>query len=102
MGVRVQVRSFIEGMIEAELEDVAVPYLFVTASPRAQRIAHGRRQLGQGELHITVIASLGFIRTVSFQPISLGSGGNGFPTSVMPVEGSPVKACRRMTWTLQP
>jgi len=42
--------------------------------------------LGKVNCMITVIASLGFIRTVSFQPISLGSGGNGFPTSVMPVE----------------
>jgi len=58
--------------------------------------------LGKVNCMITVIASLGFIRTVSFQPISLGSGGNGFPTSVMPVDGSPLKAYRRMTWTLQP
>ena len=56
--------------------------------------------LGKVNCMITVVTSPGFIRTVSFQPISLASGGNGFPTNVMPVEGSPVNACRWMICTL--
>ena len=59
------------------LEDVAVPHVFVPAGPRAQRISHGAGSVGRVNCMITVVISPGFMRTVSFHPISLASGGIG-------------------------
>src|SRR6516165_8323492 len=56
--------------------------------------------VGRLNCAMIVVTSLGFMRTVSFHPISLGSGANGFPTNVIPVDGSPVNDCRWMIWTL--
>ena len=50
---------------------------------------------------ITVVTSPGFIRTVSFQPISLASGELAGPMyGYMHELGSPVNGCRWMIWTL--
>ena len=64
------------------LQNVAVPDILVPVPiplPAAMLGLTVKGTLGRSNFMITVVTSPGFIRTVSFQPSSLGSGGVGDP-----------------------
>ena len=72
-----------------------MPHDPVTIGPRAQGIAYGVGKVGKLNGMITRGAfSWVHPHPVSFQPTSLGSGGIGSPSKTIPLDGSPVNACR--------
>ena len=57
------------------LQDMAMPYITHDRGPWARGLPIDAGKAGRLNCAITVVASPGFVRTVSFQPISLASGG---------------------------
>jgi len=78
-----------------------MPHVFVPVKHRScsEGAGSGRTEPGgRSNFMMTVVTSFGFILTVSFQPLSLGSGGRDGPLRFSPTLG--LKDSRFRIWTL--